>query len=105
MLGSPLPCCCCRGSVSLHLNCDPPSPFSPPPSRHYGKWASGVRKERGLPSVDSRLLVQHDVANLVVLPVLVLLNLAVSGNRPCELRRFPCSFTCFSPSLVLLLGT
>jgi hypothetical protein len=41
----------------------------------HGKAAPAARKAAGLPSVDAQRLVQHDVFNLVVLPVLMVLNI------------------------------
>ena len=42
-----------------------------------GKAVPAARKVNGLPSVDPKRLKQHDVFNLVVLPILMVLNLGV----------------------------
>ena len=42
-----------------------------------GKAVPAARKADGLPSVDPKRLVQHDVFNLVVLPILMALNFGV----------------------------
>eukprot|EP01050_Picozoa_sp_SAG11_P014505 SAG11_NODE_1796_length_4247_cov_5.498795_1_plen_263_part_00 len=44
---------------------------------NHGNDAAQARRDAGLPSVDIRQLQQHDVANLLILPMLVVHNVAV----------------------------